>query len=73
VPDLSKLKNLYVSPELMAFAARAGVSAIHLAAAIAEPEHFTAHLDVDELAKLRASCTPSPVHKPDLIRLLGIQ
>ncbi len=62
------LSSVYVSPELMAFAKRADVSAVHLAAAIADAD--LSQLTADELAKLRASCSATPPRKPDLARAI---
>lgn len=62
------LSEIYVSPQLLAFAERADVSPTRLALALADGD-LAKHLDGDELSKLRASCMAPPV-KPDLMRLL---
>ena len=62
------LSDLYVAPELSDFARRIGVSAVNLTRALVEGD--LSHLDHDELAKLRASCTAPAPRKPDPLRLL---
>jgi hypothetical protein len=63
------LVGLYVSPELMAFAKRADVSPVHLAAALRAVDFK--QLDAAEILKLSASCTAPPPRKPDLARDLA--
>ena len=63
--------NLYAL-ELAAFAKRAGVSPIPLAAGFGDPLHFADYFDFEELAKLALSYRPihTPVRRDNLAQLL---